>query len=225
MEIDVIILSFTKDDKIFEMTNNCINSINDSTIDYSFNIVLVETDKSGKYKYVQKNVTTIVPEEEFNYNKFLNFGLENCKNDWILISNNDTVYHKGWLESMMEAHKVDNELLSMSPFDDKWYIHKSFDKNISIHYGHRVSYEITGWSILMNRKVLEIIGDFDEDFKFWYQDNDYAQNLLSNNIKHALITNSNVFHLLSQSHSLIEDTEKHNMTNGLSSVFIKKWKK
>lgn len=225
MEIDVIILSFTQNEKIFNMTNDCINSINESSEEHSFNIILVETDKSGTFKYEQENVTTIIPNEEFNYNKFLNIGLKECKNEWILISNNDTVYHDKWFEKMLDAHNIDNEILSLSPFDNTWHIHSRFDKNIPIHYGHRVSYELTGWSILMNKKVLDIIGEFDEEFKFWYQDNDYSQNLLKHGIKHALITNSWVTHLLSRSHELIEDNEKHNMTNGLNSVFIKKWMK
>lgn len=223
MEIDVIILSYTKDESIHKMTNECIDSINNSTTAHTFNIILVETDKSGTFPYTQDNVTTIVPEEDFNYNKFLNIGLKECKNEWILISNNDTVYHNGWLEKMLESHDIDNEILSMSPFDDIWHIHNTFDKATPIHYGHRVSYEITGWSILMNKKVLEIIGDFDEDFKFWYQDNDYAQNLLKHKIIHALITDSKVTHLLSRSHGLIDNNERHNMTNGLNSVFINKW--
>ena len=111
----------------------------------------------------------------------------------------------------------------MSPMDDSWHRHAIFNKDFDIHYGHRTSYEIAGWSILINKSVLNKIGDFDEEFKFWYQDNDYANTLLSNNIKHALITKSKVTHLLSKSHKFIERSKKFEMTDGLGVKFNKKW--
>jgi GT2 family glycosyltransferase len=75
----------------------------------------------------------------------------------------------------------------------------------------------------MHKSVLNKIGDFDEEFKFWYQDDDYAKTLLKNKIKHALITKSKVTHLLSKSHDFIEDSKKFEMTNGLGVKFNKKW--
>lgn len=206
------------------MNNECIDSINNSTTDHKFNIILVETESTKTYKYYQDNVTVIQPNEEFNYNRFLNIGLKYCNNEWILISNNDTIYHKWFLERLLEANEHDNELLSMSPMDDSWHRHALFNRDFDIYYGYRTSYEITGWSILMNRSVLNKIGDFDEEFKFWYQDNDYAETLSKNKIKHALITKSKVTHLLSKSHDFIEDSKKFEMTDGLGIKFTNKWK-
>jgi GT2 family glycosyltransferase len=207
------------------MNNNCINSLNSSSDQHSFNILLIETESTQEYNYKQSNVTVIQPKIDFNYNKFLNIGLKECKNDWILISNNDTIYHKNFLENMLLANEFDNEILSMSPIDDGWIRHNEFNRSINIYYGYRTSYELAGWSILVNKKVLDVIGEFDEEFTFWYQDNDYANNLIKHNIKHALITNSKVTHLLNKSHDLIEEEKKHEMTNGLGVKFINKWKK
>jgi GT2 family glycosyltransferase len=223
MIVDVIILSYAKEDSVIVMNNECIDSINNSTTEHKFNIILVETESTKTYKYHQDNVTVVQPNEEFNYNKYLNIGLKYCKNDWILISNNDTIYHRWFLEKMLDANEQDNELLSMSPMDDGWHRHVLFNRDFDIHYGHRTSYEIAGWSILMHKSVLNKIGDFDEEFKFWYQDDDYAKTLLKNKIKHALITKSKVTHLLSKSHDFIEDSKKFEMTNGLGVKFNKKW--
>lgn len=223
MIVDVIILSYAKEDSVIFMNNECIDSINNSTTEHKFNIILIETESTKTYEYRQDNVTVIQPNEEFNYNKFLNIGLKYCNNDWVLISNNDTIYHRWFLEKLLEANEQDNELLSMSPMDDSWHRHAIFNKDFDIHYGHRTSYEIAGWSILINKSVLNRIGDFDEEFKFWYQDNDYANTLLSNNIKHALITKSKVTHLLSKSHKFIERSKKFEMTDGLGVKFNKKW--
>ena len=225
MTIDVIILSYAKTDSIIDMNNNCINSLNSSSDTHKFNIVLIETESTKEYKYEQENVKVIQPKVEFNYNKFLNIGLKECKNEWVLISNNDTIYHKNFLESLIDANNQDMEILSMSPMDDDWHRHKLFDKSISIYYGYRTSYEVAGWSILVNKSVIDKIGGFDEQFTFWYQDNDYAKLLEINGIKHALITNSKVTHLLSRSHGLIEPEKKYQMTDGLGTTFFKKWNK
>jgi GT2 family glycosyltransferase len=225
MTIDVIILSYAKTDSIIEMNNNCINSLNLSSDVNKFNIILIETESTKEYNYQQKNVSVIQPKIEFNYNKFLNIGFKECKNDWVLISNNDTIYHKNFLENMIQANEIDNQILSMSPMDDGWHRHQLFDKSNQIYYGYRTSYEVAGWSILVHKSAIEKIGGFDEQFTFWYQDNDYANSLMVNGIKHALITNSKVTHLLSKSHGLIEQNKKHEMTDGLGTVFMKKWMK
>lgn len=224
MEIDVILLSYTKNDYIYEMTKNCIESIINSEKDFKFKIYLIETDNTNKYSYDYDEVKTIIPNEEFNYNKFLNIGLEYCKNEWVLISNNDTEYINGWLTEMIKHYNNDNELLSMSPYCPIWHIHKTnFNVEQEIFYGNRTSYELTGWSILMNKKVVDIIGKFDEQFSFWYQDNDYAMNLSKNNIKHALIKNSVVLHYVSKSHDLLDREKIYNMTHGLNNNFKSKW--
>lgn len=224
MIVDVVILSYTKNEDLYKMTQNCVESIVNSEKDYTFNITVVETDKSGTYAYEGDNVTTIVPEGSFGYNKFLNHGINNSNNEWVLLSNNDTVYSEGWLSEMMEANNKDSDIVSMSPMDDSWHTHKVLDKNIDIHYGCRVSIEITGWSILVKRKAIETIGGFDENFRFWYQDDDYSKMLQLHNIKHALITKAKVKHLLSKSHGLV-GKNKHSMTNGQINVFNDKWKK
>lgn len=225
MIVDVIILSYVKDGSILKMNNDCINSLNSSSEDIKFNILLIETDWINEYKYTQPNVKVIQPKEEFNYNKFLNIGLKECKNDWVLISNNDTIYHKNFLEEMMVAHNHDNQILSMSPMDDDWHRHQTFDKKSDIYYGYRTSYEVAGWSILVHKSAIQTIGGFDEQFTFWYQDNDYAHSLMKNNIKHALITKSKVTHLLSKSHGFLEGRKKYEMTDGLGHVFMNKWMK
>jgi glycosyltransferase involved in cell wall biosynthesis len=224
MTIDVIILSYAKDETFEKMNHNCMTSLYESSDQHDFQIYLIETNKDKIFSYDNCDTCQVIqPKEEFNYNKFLNIGLSHCKNEWVLISNNDTIYHKGFIEEMLKSYEQDNELLSMSPMDDSWHRHQIFNKDIPVHYGHRTSYEIAGWSILVKKSVLDKIQGFDENFKFWYQDNDYALTLQKYGIKHALITNSKVTHLLSRSHNLIESHKKFHMTDGMSVNFKKKW--
>jgi GT2 family glycosyltransferase len=224
MEVDVIILSYTKNDEYYDMTKKCIESILNSEEEHTFNIIVMESDKTGNYIYDYGEVKTIVPNEEFNYNRFLNIGLEHCNNEWILISNNDTEYHSKWFSQMYKEWEKDNELLSMSPFCPIWEKHKGFTGGESVFPGYRVTYEITGWSILMNKKVVEVMGKFDEDFVFSYQDDDYSMTLQKHNIKHALIRNSVVIHRVSKSHDLVDHVKKFSMTHGQANTFFNKWK-
>jgi GT2 family glycosyltransferase len=222
MTIDVIILSYAKNDTIVKMNNDCINSMLNSTDNYEFNIFLVETEPNKIFTYEQKEVTVIQPKIKFGYNKFLNIGLDYCKNEWILLSNNDTIYEKLFIDYMILAHEIDNEILSMSPIDDSWARQNKYDRDMLMHYGHRLQCELAAWSILINRKVIDIIGKFDENFTFWYQDCDFANNLITHNIKHVLITKSKVHHLLSKSNHLVENWD--NMVNTCSKYFYSKWK-
>ena len=224
MEVDVIILSYTKDDTYYDMTKKCIESILNSEDEHTFNIIVMESDKSGKYVYDYEQVNTIIPNEDFNYNRFLNIGLEHCNNEWILISNNDTEYQSKWFTEMYKEWEKDNEILSMSPFCPIWEKHKGFTGGEAVFPGYRVTYEITGWSILMNKKVVEVMGKFDEDFVFSYQDDDYSMTLQKHNIKHALIRNSVVIHRVSRSHDLVDDKKKFDMTHGQANTFFNKWK-
>ena len=223
MTIDVIILSYAKNNSIIKMNNNCIDSLNNSSDQHTFNIFLIETDSTKEYKYEQKNVTVIQPKIEFNYNKFLNIGIKECKNEWILISNNDTIYHKNFLESLLDANNQDPEILSMSPMDDDsgYQTDMGFDKDI--HYGYEIMKQLVGWSILLNKKVLDIIGKFDEDFTFLYQDADYAKKLEKNFIKHGCVTNAKAKHLVNVSHGMVEPKDYEDMTVGMEKIFNKKW--
>ena len=91
--IDVVILSNTANMEYYKMLKQCITSIKSNT-DVNTNIILVETNKELKGKDLKLPIDTIyIPEEEeFNYNKFLNYGLQFCKNDFICITNNDVIY-------------------------------------------------------------------------------------------------------------------------------------
>lgn len=221
--IDVIILSYCKDNSIREMNMNCIDSINNSSKNYKFNIVLVETDSQKKHTYPQPNVKVIQPKEKFNYNRFLNIGLNHCNNNWVLITNNDTVYSKKFIDHMMSAHENDPQLLSMSPMDNNsgYQTDLGFDKDV--HYGYEIMKQLVGWSILLNKKVLDIIGKFDEDFTFLYQDADYGKKLEKNLIKHGCVTNAKAKHLINISHGMVEPKEYDEMTNGMERMFKKKW--
>lgn len=225
MEIDVIILSNTKDDSYLKMTNECIDSLLNSTDNHTFKIQLFESNKNASDEgltYKQKEVITIVPDEDFNFNRFYNLGLQNCKNEFVLLINNDLIFEKNSIDNMLTAFTADSDLMSVSPWEPT--CHKGKHRNPpSLIYGYKIRWHICGWAVMAKRKLYDIIGPYDEDFKFWYQDNDYAETLKKYEIKHALVRDSIVVHKEEASHKTIPRGKSSEFKKDLKIVFDNKW--
>ncbi len=204
--MSVIILSFTKDPSYYTMLKNCIESIGD------YEIVVVETNSKLKGKDMMLPAKFVFPEEEFNYNKFLNYGFQNLnKKEKVIVSNNDVVYGPGCIDALFK---------SLDTYDSVSPVEKYSDKNIT---GYTVGEHVKGWCIGLNYKVYEQMGGWDESFKFWYQDNDYCNFLQKHSFNHALIGSAVANHLCSKSHSLVGDLKE--FTNDQISTLEQKWGK
>lgn len=223
MNIDCIILSNTANDFYYGITNQTIKTLVASEPNITFHIKLIESNTNSPYNFEFENIEIIKPNEPFNYNRFLNFGLDQCKNDWIILSNNDIIYTQNWLTYLLDEYNKNNEILSMSPYEPNW--HKGyFPTALDINFGYHAKTYITGWCIVINKKVFETIGKFDEQFPFWYQDDDYGKTIEKHKIKHALVKKSIIYHLGSQSHVLLANRGgQHELTWLQKSVFDKKW--
>jgi hypothetical protein len=222
-EVDTIILSNTKDIHYYGLLQRTINTLRWSEDTINFNTIIVESNKDYINKgYISNNANNIiVPSCEFNYNKFLNIGLQSCENEWIIIANNDLIFSKKWLTKIFDFRAKNKNFLSFSPYEPNWHCHKSLPV-CSFYEGYRTAYEITGWCIVMHHSIINKCQLFDEQFAFWYQDNDYAMSLKTKNIKHALIRDSRVYHETSQSHKLLGEKENE-LTHMQREIFIKKW--
>jgi GT2 family glycosyltransferase len=95
--------------------------------------------------------------------------------------------------------------------------------DVEYYAGYRTSFEITGWCLVIHNSVIKQCNLFDERFKFWYQDNDYAETLKHANVPHALVTGSRVYHEISRSYDVLSSEQLHEMTNAQLNVFNKKW--
>ena len=227
MEIDIVILANTSDLAHYGMTCRAITSLNYSNTNNNIGkIVVVESVeydkiKSDGYHYGFPRCSTIHPEQKFNYNQFLNIGISECSSDWLLLCNNDIKFHHSWLDHMTTAVGFHPEILSFSPKTPSWHLHMDLP-NSGILEGYQVSKHICGWCILVHRSVIEKCELFDEQFEFWYQDNDYAMTLQSKGIRHALVCDSIVDHVVSGSHDLLGDRNIE-LTHLQQEKFNKKW--
>ncbi|MCX6295594.1 MAG: hypothetical protein NTX97_05935 [Bacteroidetes bacterium] len=199
MEIDVIILSFCSSEETFVMNSNCISSLIDSETEHSFNVLVMESNQEFfKTNFIYTYpVQIIIPEAKFNYNKFLNIGISKSKNAMICLCNNDLVFKKGWLSEILRIKKIRPDIQSFSPKDPdyKTLKNKFFEKDY--YLGYEVGWEFFAACLLLERKVFEKTGLFDEAFDFYYQDYDFSMCLRKHHVLHALVTNANFSHVYS----------------------------
>ena len=217
--VDVIILSNTASMKYYHMLKQCIISIKDS-VGINTRIILVESNKKLRDKELKLPVDVmIVPDDEFNYNKFLNYGIAECVHDYICITNNDVFYKPTALRILVDHLSTYD---SVSPWDTNM-THRLHPKR-GIYEGYKTRYNLTGYSFALKRSTLQAIGGkFDERFSFWYADDDYAMCLKEQGLRQALIGDAEVHHEIEQSHELFGD-DRENQTTGARRVFQDKWK-
>jgi len=221
MEVDVVILSYTKNERFYAMTRHCIESLHESESGWKFRVRLVETSPAlGKFAYDDIVYQVIHPNVPFNYNQYLNIALPECDSDYVVIMNNDVLCHKGWFSEIttkMQEYNLD----SASPKCPIWEAHRPYDSGVVVGFDSGIHF--CGWCLVLKQSTLQHIMPLDESFSFWFQDNDMAQYLKCTKKHHALVTSSLVTHLESQSHELLDQKDKVNKTHGLRQVFADKW--
>jgi len=199
MLVDAIILTNSNTEKAIRSTKRTMYTLRDSETDYKFNIHLVESgpDATNEYKHLVTNY--INPNESFNYNRFINYTLDNLQGEWVIISNNDVGYEKGWFTEIIKIYNERPDIQSFSPKDPmlymKYYDWHFIDSKNDYFESYLVTEAIVGWCIVIKKTALDKIIPFDEQFDMYYQDNDYARMIESKGIKHALVRHSIVTHL------------------------------
>jgi len=218
-------LANTTDITKYGMTCRAINTLDWSDDTFDFNITIVESNKKHLEQGFVYHTKTIVPDDKFGYNKYLNHGLNSIQNlsEWVIITNNDVIFTLNWFTNLMNVSEQRPDILSFSPWEPNWHKKRGMTPDKLINEGYRTSFEITGWCLVMHRDVIYDCKLFDPAFEFWYQDNDYALTLQKHNIKHALISNSRVYHMVSGSHDTLPNENKHHMTDGQVNVLYNKW--
>jgi GT2 family glycosyltransferase len=193
MKVDVIILTDSSDEF---MTQRTINSLIRSD-DHEFFIILIDSGEYNPIKYTFHGDYLAI-NDSFNYNKFLNVAFKRCTSDWIVISNDDVEYSRGWFTEILKVSELRSDIESFSPRDPLFmmkYYPRDFQSGELYYEGYQVSKYVQGWSLVIKKDALDMIRPFDEQFDMYYQDNDYAEKLKQFDIKHALVYNSLAHHL------------------------------
>lgn len=196
--VDIIILSWAKNDYLHETTKTGIDSLLNSDPGVIFHIYVVETNRDINYDEYNKlemdhTVTTCRKELPFNYFKYSNSAMVLGNSEYLCICNNDLTYEKNWATNIINVMEHDPTIMSASPWCPQTQgDNKQFQDNT--YLGYRVRVELAGWCIFQQRKLYDIIGIMNEDTDFWYGDDIYADELRMRDIKHGLVCNSVVNH-------------------------------
>ncbi len=198
--IDIIILSYAKDEQLKNLTIQTIDTLlaSEDPEEIEFNVVVIESNK-GLSPYQFTHSTTIYPEVKFGFNKYLNIGINSTNNPYICLCNNDLLFHKHWASEMLNVMQTENAL-SAAPFCPVAHVRVGYPFAQSFITSYKI---FSGWCFLIKRELINKIGLFDENFNFWYADNDYLKTLESFGIKNYMVTNSNVTHLSSETSKLL----------------------
>lgn len=198
MKVDAIILTNTASQQYYDLTLNCIRSMQDSEIDVEFQPIIIESSQT-LWEYPG---AVIQVKGEFNYNRSLNAGLSEASSDYTVISNNDVVFYPNWFRSIL-AGMERNSLNTASPRCTRFILHRNYTDDTEI-IGWQTSYVFAGFCLVLDRRARELLYPLDEKFSFAYQDDDMARVLMGGGLRHGLIGKAKIEHLEAQSHKLVE---------------------
>ncbi|MCX6328209.1 MAG: hypothetical protein NTZ85_01660 [Bacteroidia bacterium] len=191
MTFDIIILSNAHNDKCLNITKKVIKNLREVEDIIKYNIIIVE-QTARNY-----DVTTLHYDFPFNYNKLMNMAISQTKNKYVILCNNDLVFHKKWAENIYRAFSMGYK--SLSPYCPNV---TNLGKGDHLIEGYIIAVHICGWCICIDRDIISQIGGLNEDVEFWYSDNIYGEQIRRAGIKHALVCNAFVEHTCYGSNTL-----------------------
>jgi GT2 family glycosyltransferase len=222
VNIDIIILSFAKNEELKGLTVQTIDTLlaSEDPNEITFTILVIESNKNIKpYQYT--NSTTIYPVEKFGFNKYLNLGINATNNNYVCLCNNDLIFHKGWASALLKTAKnINNEHWVLSPFCELQ--HRDFLDLKEPAKGYFAYF--AGYCFFTNRATLKLIGPLDERIIFWYADMDFIELMTIHHIPHYLVPEAKVSHLTSQVTVGFNNLDKLKYTYYPSIYFRYKWK-
>lgn len=230
--VDVVIISYAKDDNCKNITQACLESLirSENNFEELFNVIVVESQPDVSWNEISPCIQTYQSPLPYGYHKFLNFGRKKGKAKWVALCNNDLDFIKGWFSKILKASEADPSILSFSPICPLTQTMYGITPHSGIHIGYEIRKQVSGWCIVQKREIYDIIGDLDERFYHWFCDNDYAMTLWEKGIKHALVTDSIVMHhdknIGKTTEKIVNDaSEMYRLTTGSQPIFKEKWQK
>jgi len=220
--IDIIILSYAKNDHLKQLTEQSISTLLESEDPekINFNVVVVESNKELE-PFQFKNTNTIYPKEKFNFNKYHNIGLRLTSNKYVCFCNNDLIFHKNWASNILLAFE-NQDVKCASTYWEQYHLGERgiYPNSKNIMGGRNI---FSGWCFLIDRSLISKIGFFDEKINFWYSDDDFCKNLEKHNLANLLVTNAEVTHVGGYSLNNIDKKQKLKYTLFPQLYYEYKW--
>lgn len=233
----------------------CITSILDKTTYDNYEIIVVENNSTTDeiYEYYKKiqeydNVRVITYEDDFNYSKINNLGVENAQGEYILLLNNDTkVITLDWIEELlMYAQREDvgavgaklyyedmtiqhaGVVLGLGAHRTAGHSHYRVSSN-NLGYMGRLCYAqnvmaVTGACLMMKKSLYTELGGLDENFAVSLNDVDLCVRAWKEGYVNVFTPFAELYHYESVSRGLDDSGEKAARYDRESEAFRTKWK-
>ncbi|OXY82113.1 glycosyltransferase [Oceanimonas doudoroffii] len=227
--IDIVIPVYNALDDV----QRCLEAIERNTDGFNVNVYIVndgsETPTTEWLRaYCKNKPMFVLTENEHNrgYTPTVNVGLRQCKGDYIVTLNSDTIVTKGWLSGLVRCFKSSTELGVVGPLSNaaSWQnVPNLLDennqfavnelpngwtaddmallvRNASNHHYPQVPF-VNGFCFMISKAAFEKVGLLDEDtFPTGYgEENDYCIRVAEAGFKLAICDDTYVFHAKSKS--------------------------
>ena len=216
-----------------DLTRVCIDSIISYTDNFELILVQEGTDKELKIlmkmfedryedvKYIQSKIPK-------GYSGALNTGLELATGDYICFMNNDTVVVPGWMDKMIECFEANENAGLVCPTFWGSGAKQSIDWNDGTKFDYVDNiFSIIGVCFLIPRKVLDKIGNWDEDYGHGGEDFDICKRIQDAGYDIYVARESFIYHYGGAStRELMDNDSKKAKANQLKKlgIFSKKHK-
>jgi glycosyltransferase involved in cell wall biosynthesis len=210
--VDVVILSKANDFPTKRMTQKAVDTCFNGSNGLGVNILVIEGGGANGY---HRATTLPPPAEKFNYNEYANYGASRGTAEWIMVANNDLVFHDGWLHYLLSAG---NDLVSPhEPTDSR---QAELTENT---LGTVTGKHLSGWCFMIRRSLWEQIGGFDTDVDFWCSDDVVIEQCVRAGYKSMLVIDSLVTH--TPSTTLRQEPDQAELTWKNVKIFNEKYGK
>jgi GT2 family glycosyltransferase len=249
--INIILITYNKSN----LTIDCLNSIYKTCTNFRPEIIIVDNcstdDTISLVEHNYPDIKIIKNPVNYGYAKAINIGLKDVDSDYVIVSNNDIIFHNGTIEGLTEFLENNNNVglagaqqiypngkLQLSSDDVSGYklifktlflikyfmkiIHNLFPKFSHWRKTKKAGY-IDGAVMAINLKAYKEIGGFDEDFFFFSEESDFCYRLKKAGWQIFLLPYLFVTHFRgSGKKELIENEKKLEMLISGKVLFCKK---
>ena len=206
---DVVILSNAPTAELRALTQDTVNTCRAGANGLPIGIAVLEQQPGLVYK----RCATIHLDEPFHYNRFANFGARRGSAEWIVIANNDLLFHDGWLHQLIAAgHPLVSPKCPRDPRQE------GLTANTT---GFVNGEHFSGWCFMVSRGLWEAIGGFDESVSFWCSDDVVVEQARSQGVKPMIVPAAVVEHI--RSATLKGETNHDDLTWKQIDIFADKY--
>jgi len=175
--------------KIIEYTREEAGGKEKEIIDFPSNRKLIIIKNEKNYGFAEGN------------NIAVRYALKSLNPDYVLLLNNDTVVDKKFLDELV---KIGSEKIGIAYPTVQYYYNPekiqspvSFSKkhqNVPQNYLEMGYTDVYGMAFLINRKIFEKIGFFDEKYFLYTEEIDFQYRATKENYKLLFVPSSHVYH-------------------------------